>query len=365
MEIRHIRSLEEFESLHNEWDKLLKDYQHKTVFLSWEWLTAWWKNNKENKELWLLIAYENGIIFGIAPLMLTNYRRYGISIKVLQSLGYPNTDHSDFIAHNNNPEIIQMLCDHIVSQKGSNFQAIKLEELPEDSAALQIFHEAIKKIGGLVEVKTNSHYFIPTTANWEKFNKALSKNTRKNIKKRLRHAREIFDVSMTHLQGKEVTDEHLTKMFEINENGHFPDKYKSDSEKAFLKDLIARSQDKGFIEIFFINFNTNSVAFELGFNSQGVFEDWRTGYDKNFEKFAPGTLLIVNILIKMCEQENYTKLDFLRGEHEFKQQWNSEVNYFKNLTATLPNHPFTSIFLIYAPKVKEWIKKHVLHRPPD
>ena len=95
--IRHIRDLEDFEALRGQWDQLLEERPRKTVFLTWEWLTAWWKHYQENKELWLITAWVDDELVGAAPLMKTKMRKNGLSFRLLHSLGSPNCDESDFL----------------------------------------------------------------------------------------------------------------------------------------------------------------------------------------------------------------------------------------------------------------------------
>ena len=53
--VTRIGTIEQFEHLREEWNMLLSQSAEKDIFLTWEWLFAWWKNiGQYNNELWLL-----------------------------------------------------------------------------------------------------------------------------------------------------------------------------------------------------------------------------------------------------------------------------------------------------------------------
>ena len=89
--------------------------------------------NQEGKRLWLLTARQDNNLVGIAPLMLSSQKKHGMSFRLLQTLGTPNTDQSDFIALNNDPEIVMQFCNYILTQKNA-WDAIELNEHKADNS---------------------------------------------------------------------------------------------------------------------------------------------------------------------------------------------------------------------------------------
>lgn len=66
-----------------------------------------------------------------------------------------------------------------------------------------------------------------------------------------------------------------------------------------------------------------AIAFEYGFNLDGRFEDWRTGFDLTHSELAGGTLLLY-YLLKQLYSDGHYDLDFLCGEYDFKEKWLQE-----------------------------------------
>ncbi|NJN79108.1 MAG: hypothetical protein HC797_00780 [Anaerolineales bacterium] len=69
--VTRVENIQQFESLREEWNTLLFQCPDRDIFLTWEWLFAWWKNlGQHDNALWLLLIYEADKLIGIAPLML-------------------------------------------------------------------------------------------------------------------------------------------------------------------------------------------------------------------------------------------------------------------------------------------------------
>jgi CelD/BcsL family acetyltransferase involved in cellulose biosynthesis len=359
--VRHISSIEEFEGLREKWGDLVRQHEEKTAFLSWEWLYAWWKHYQGGKELWLITAWRDDTLIGIAPLMLYTVRKHGLRFRLLQTLGTPNIDQSDFIALGNDTEIIIALTDYILSQK-NKFDAINLNEFKQEASAFQIIKKRLEGAGLFAKVKTNYHFHIPIQGTWEQYLRSLSKNTRRSIEKRMRRAQETFKVSLKYYRGKDVRPEHFETIFEINKTGHFSDKYKSENERGFLRELTTTISSRHWMEVAFLLLNDRPIAYEYGFNVAGRFEDWRTGYDGEYREHAPGTLLLVLLLKEMHEHGCYYDLDFLRGEYEYKEHWKPLKRAYDSLIVIRPGQISARMALVIIPEIWLWIKKNILRR---
>jgi CelD/BcsL family acetyltransferase involved in cellulose biosynthesis len=358
--IRCVESLREFEELRKAWNLLAEAHTEQTVFLTWEWLYAWWKRNQEGKNLWLLTAYQQNELVGIAPLMLVKLKKHGMSFRLLQTLGTPNTDQSCFITLNNNPEIVMRFCEHMVAHK-DKWDAIELNEHKDEDTATHIITSFLENHGLVTKINSNLHYHIEITKPWDVFYKSLSRNMRHDIEKTIRHANEAYNINLKHFRGVDVRWEYFETLFEINKNGHFPEKYRPEKERAFHRELFETMRENNWIEIVLLYFDDKPVAYEYGFTLNGRFEDWRTGYDTNYKEQSAGKLLLILLLKELFEQ-GYQDFDFLRGEYEHKDRWKPSAQKFLNITAVQPGHIQAQIALITMPKIWKWLKIHILHK---
>jgi CelD/BcsL family acetyltransferase involved in cellulose biosynthesis len=358
--IRHIQDLKGFEGLQESWNRLLRQRTEKTVFLTWEWLYSWWKHNQEGKTLWLLTAWQEENLIGIAPLMLCHTIKHGMPFRLLQTLGTPNTDQSDFIALNDDPEIVASLCNHILSQR-KQWDAIELNEHEDEDPKTHQICNLLSDGGLILKVNSNLHHHIPITGTWDEYLKSLSKNMRRDIEKSIRHAKENHTIELKCFRGTDVNWNHFETFFEVNKNGSFSEKYESEKERAVHRELFELMSGKNWIEIVLLYLDGKPVAYEYGFNSEGRFEDWRTGYDRGYAEQAAGKVLLILLLKELFEQ-GYRDFDFLRGEYEHKDRWKPSSRKFLNIIAVRPTLLPALISLIFIPKVWQWLKTNILNK---
>ena len=354
IQLRHIQSLEEFEDLRPQWDRLLRVRTRQTVFLTWEWLTAWWKHYQGNRELWLITAWAGDDLVGAAPLMKTKMRKHGVAFRLLHSLGSPNCDESDFLARNNSPEIIRSLCDYLHAEH-HQWDALELNEFESASSACGTIRDYFNRTGYLIHDKPNHHYHIRLQTSWEAYWKKLSKNLRHNVERRLRRAQENHQVDFKHIKGGELTWSDFETIFNISTKGHFPEKYRSAQERGFHQELLKRMRGLNWIEIALLSLDGRAIAFEYGFQVDGRFEDWRTGFDLTHADLAGGTLLLYFLLQRLCN-EGYSDLDFLRGEYDFKEKWMPARREFVEMRIVQSHRLSARLALIWIPRLGHWLQ---------
>jgi CelD/BcsL family acetyltransferase involved in cellulose biosynthesis len=358
--VRHIRTLEEFEALREDWNRLWEQCGEETAFLTWEWLYAWWKHNAGSKELWLLTAWREDKLVGAAPLALVKIRKHGMRFRLLQSLGTPNADHSDFMAVKGETESTAALCGYILSQK-RKWDAVELNEHRDENPRTHEILRLLSDKGLVMNVKENLHHHIPIAGGWEDYVKTLSRNTRRDMDKRIRHVAEKREVELKRFCGVDVKWEHFETFFEVNKNGAYPQKYKSQNERAFHRELLDLTREKNWIEIFLLYLDGKPAAYEYGFNLGGRFEDWRTGYDKNYAEDSAGKILLILLLRDFFERK-YRDFDFLRGEYEHKERWKPSSRKFLNITVVKPLHLPARLALIVFPNIWHWLKANILQK---
>src|SRR5262245_21615291 len=95
--VEHIEDASRFTALAGEWDALLQRSGAATVFLTYEWLHAWWTHLGGGRRLHLLAVREDGRLTAVAPLALVPPRLLrAVPFRTLQFLG-AGTVGSDYL----------------------------------------------------------------------------------------------------------------------------------------------------------------------------------------------------------------------------------------------------------------------------
>ena len=203
IKIELITKTEALEELRTDWGNLHHQCTPHDIFLTWEWLSAWWITYQEGKALWLVTARdESDTLVGIAPLMLVTQRENGISLRILRSLGYPNSDVGGFLVREGDARTLEALCNFIVQRK-ADWDAVELNEFQSDLPATRSILEYFQAAKLNIQTKANLHYYLPIEGTWDDFFKRLSAKMRQNLKRRQRRAEEAGAILHTHVKGGE------------------------------------------------------------------------------------------------------------------------------------------------------------------
>jgi len=319
IKVKRLESVDEFEAIQEEWAQLLSQSGIEDVFLTWEWLFAWWKAFGDKYELWLLTVRENGVLIGIAPFMLSTHQKLFLKLRVLLSIGTPQCDVSGIIA--TKKEIAVSSIHEYLLQHKNRWDLFEMNALPKNAYEAETLPKLFLKSGGYRKLeKDNEHYYIPINEDWETYFNKLSKNLRRNLKRRIRRAEEHGNVTHKRYSGQNLTWDHFLTLFNINEKGSYPDLYKSQSSKVFHRSLFDLMQEKSWVQVEMLYINEEPVAFQYGYRINNKYQDWRGGYDSTYESLGPGKILMMFSLEKWFEQQ-IREVDFLRGTHDYKADW--------------------------------------------
>src|SRR6185295_10963283 len=74
LQIRVLQAGAELESLRAEWNELLVDSSADCLFLTWEWMTSWWRHLKGERLLHVIEVRDKDRLIGLAPFTVSRGR---------------------------------------------------------------------------------------------------------------------------------------------------------------------------------------------------------------------------------------------------------------------------------------------------
>lgn len=335
MNIRVVEDDAGFLSLKNDWNRLA---EHLTPFQKFDWIYKWWKCFKEGNDLRILVVEENNEIVGIAPLYLKNIRilKY-ITIKKLSFLGSDVSLYLDFL-----------ICRGPVRE--SVFQSIlyyALNSIPFDTLELTDINshyahfDLWEKYAGILNMKLNVSYKCPIIkfsgyTSYEEYRKQLSRNHKHSLKFRQNRCKKD-NAAIEYVFKKEIREEdvatvgniHIKRQKFLYEKGHkgrfshFTDIQKSN----FIKDYFCNGGIDSKLLVY-MKCNGTVISYYLIVLSNTTIFFWSTGFDNDYEAYAP-TKLLINEMVKYAFHNNYECIDFGRGGTPYKYDWANDesVNY--------------------------------------
>ncbi len=357
-QIRLIQETEAFYNLKEAWNTLLAHNPVQTIFLTWEWLYAWWLHRRGQASLRLVTAWEGESLAGIAPLMLERRRKLGFHQRVLCSLGTPDMDVAGFIVRDGAGAIYTALAGEIRRQ-AAEWDVLEVNEFDSQGGEILTLQSVFEDYA--YTRKDNIHYFLPPQKDWETYQKSLSQNARGDARRRLRRLQENFKVTFVHHRGQEINWQDMETIFALNEHGRYPHLYRSESERAFQRRLLELTSAQGWPEVFLLYLDGQAAAYRYGYTFANRFEDWRNGIDLRLSEHAAGKALLW-LTLENCLQRGIREIDFLRGDENYKARWKTEERIYTQLRFVSRTRALALLAYIWIPRLKQFIRRQLKKR---
>jgi CelD/BcsL family acetyltransferase involved in cellulose biosynthesis len=347
--IRRISDLESFTRLKQAWDVLLARCPAPNVFLTWEWSLAWWSTHADEQELWLITAWQEEVLVGIAPLMRTVRRKYGMKMRILSNLGDQDTDLGGFIVQDGERQICEAMIKYLIRCQ-SQWDLLFLTELTLGGL------ETCSLISGFEQASFhtfqihNSHCYLHIQEDWHSYLQRLSKSMRRDVVRKVRRMEKGEEFAFIRHIGNEVTWEDFLSIFQVNENGRYPHKYHSVREQKFQRELFERMAQRDWMDISFLIFGGQPVAYFYSYTYQNKYYGWRMGFDTQYEDLSVGTMLLAKV-VKDCFEREYEEIDFLRGDEGYKKRWTREKRTYTEIRVVPPDRLKALIVYIWLPRL--------------
>jgi len=345
-----IEEVNDFQSLRDCWNDLLKmNLLGDNVFLTWEWLSTWWKHFGDGRKLLLLKVKDGSEVVAIAPLMLSKYKLplFG-TIKKVEFLGVRHSDYNNFIILKNEVECLRLILDYLMNVV-TDWDWIELKEVPETSENAGYLEKLFSNMPSelrLVYRVCNICPYIPLPNSYAVLTAKLSKNMRQNINKYLRRARANHTVEFKKSDeaGFSVNEAmqvfmklHEARWAMEGKNGAFRDA----AFRDFHMEIAKIFANKGWLGLYFLLMDGNPVSAQYNFEYNEKMYYYLGGFDPSYAEYSVGNLTI-NFVLERGIRNGFLEYDMLRGDELYKRLWTN--NYRRNFEFRLIPHDLHSNF---------------------
>jgi CelD/BcsL family acetyltransferase involved in cellulose biosynthesis len=328
LKVVEIDNLSGFLALEEKWNDVLSRCDH-NVFSTWEWLTCWWKHFGKGKRLVLLLAEEDdGKIIGIAPLMYSVHKMFGLRRGKIEFIGTPDSDYNDFILAGKEDECIKLFINYLNSFS-ENWDCIDLTDIPENAKCITI----LGKMSGNLKPVHKCPY-SPLPKSYDLFLKDLSRNLRYDLRRDLRRVEKSFKVEFADYSGIQSLTDGMNIFFELHQgrwkSKGFSGVFADQKLRNFDLEIAKSFSQKGWLGLFLLKLSGNPVAALYGFKYRSKFYYYLPGFDPRYSRYGVGNLILSHVIAK-CIQERLAEFDFLRGVEAYKNRWNTLPRWNKRI----------------------------------
>ena len=355
--------LDHFVSMEDFWDRELCD-RVDDPFLSGCMVDLHWKlGQRVGFHPFMLVFLRGGRIVGFAPLMMNS--RFNLrTVSNFDQYTCP-----DFFVD----EYREVCIGKMVAFLFDRLKCVSADLTFEDESANQIVLEKVceKRNLKFSRMPQEGQAIIPVNTSLEVFQRSLSRNTRKKLK---RLNKKLDKLGSWKISCYDIDQTSIEKVWIVE---MFSWKNVLQGKKKAIKDwgieLALRGAQRGrsgegFFdsELWFLEVNDVPITYVLVLKHNQIFFLAKTSFDQRFGGASPGVFLMNDLIEKVFQERSVKKIDFFTNL-PFVKIWKPVVkkrvtikiekrSFFSNILVLVFNNRLSSRFFKFVEELK-WIKK--------
>jgi CelD/BcsL family acetyltransferase involved in cellulose biosynthesis len=323
-----------FSLLKEEWNGLLSNSRSDTIFLTWEWLEAWWRCFRHEEQLWLLLVKDaRGILVGIAPLRLTVERGIGrVPIKCLRFIGdrLAGSEYLDFIIQKGLEETVLRAIFQYLHKQHRSWDLLRLHLVPASSPTIPFLTSWAEKARQSLRKESIVCASIPLPNNWDSYLKTLRPRFRTSLRSKARNLNNNHQVTVLQPKDAGQLPAHLDAMFKLHQarwaEAGKPGSFALEHKRNFYQLIAQRFCVQGWLRFYLLMIDGELLAAQFGFAYNKVLFHLQEGTSLANPAWSVGNVLRAHV-IKQIIDEGFTEYDFLGGVTFHKENWSAVPKY--------------------------------------
>ncbi len=335
-----------FEALEPEWLELEQAGAIRNVFLTWEWMSSWWKHFGRDYALRVMAARERerGVLIGLAPLVARRRRLGPLSYRELAFIGSGRaaSDHLDFVVRpGHEQEAAPALVNELNARRGE-WDVFTLAGVSSESqAAILLLDQAPPQCVDVFDSGACPYISLPDS--WDVYrNQYIGKNLSRNIERCDRRLlREYPDqVVYRQVQREDEIEPAMTSLFRLHQrvqqaNGN-AGAFSDTRMERFHLDVASRFFRRGWLRLYVLTVAGQDISVLYCYRYRDTVSFYQTGYDLDWGSYGPGRQIIAYAVRRSIE-EGAREFDFLRGDEAYKSKWTTLARH--DVYAKIPSTP--------------------------
>lgn len=299
-----IRELADITPYFEEWDDLALEQEN--FFCTSDWILSWLEDHDDLGEPYILGAFEDDRLVGVAPLMICKQGLPGFSYRLLQFIGTGLSDYGDILATGD--DVYEAFLTHIHHHRGK-WDVCDLREINSSSETFLTLPSALRNLRmPFSTYKMFSCYHMEIgAANDEAYDIRNTFTTMKRLRNQGRISISFAGNAASINDKISYLVRFLNKRWGADDGSMFSDSRNSNFLRIACQHALASKQ----LALFSLDIDDKPIAVLLGFQFKGRFIIYSHAYDERWTKYHPGRLLLKQIIYHY--QDKVALIDFSRG----------------------------------------------------
>lgn len=324
LRVEAVSDYESFLAIEPEWNRLVHTIAPDHPFLEHMWLRTWWDAFGAGSRLRVLVARDANGTAGIAPLILTRIRMFGLPVRRLGFFYNAHVPRAGFLVARRPRDVYRAIWEHLMHAR--DWDLLQLCQLPEGSETLHEISRLAAKDCRIGLWRSQASPYIPIEGSWQDFFGALPGRQRYNLRNRLKRLQQAgpAELETVHAADTAALDTAL-RLEAMAWKGANGTAIASDHTTShFYRLLAGRAATRGWLRLHFLRCGDTHAAFDYSLAYGNRLHLLKLGYDPAFAPYSPSNLLLLRVLERAFE-ECWESYDFLGDEAEWKLRWTKQV----------------------------------------
>lgn len=332
-----IRSDAELRRLGPEWKELFQRTGCDNLFLSFEWLSAWWFHLGQGYQLFIVaIRDDEGRLAALAPLYIS-FQIGPLRIRRLGFLGdkLVGSDYLDLIVDVAcYAAAVDCICACILGCR-QQWDYIQLSDIRADSIAATQFRRTMEGHGLSATMAFSSvcpYEVLPRST--EEYSAKLTSGFRKSLRyyaRTLQREGHVEFLTVDHAPDLQGAFDDLRRLHRARfETRRASSAFLQPQAEEFHRAALLSLAEGGWARIHLLKLRGKCIAASYELSSGQRLFFYQTGIDPDYSRFSVGQLLI-QFTIERAIQNSCAEFDFLRGNEAYKSKWARDIRKVYNL----------------------------------
>jgi CelD/BcsL family acetyltransferase involved in cellulose biosynthesis len=366
MTIRLVTTKNDFLALRSGWNDLLSRSRADTVFLTWEWLTAWWTAYAQplDELRILVVTTADERLVALFPFYCTHVDTFPFGrLHILKLIGdgSGDSDYLDAIIESGYEEqALEEVWRCLSSRQHGSWDVVQLSRVPRGSRVVQWFTSRCREDRLLYRTEIIPGAMASLPSSWNEYLNQLRPRFRTKVRSTLRRLEGHYGVQLYSVCTEETLNDRLDTFFDLHAkrwrtrglNGVFIDIDKRRFYRLFASEFL--KQD--WLAFDFLALNGRTVACQMCLRYKGTEFSLQEAFDPEFGRDSAGIGLRAMVL-KNAIEKGICSYDFLVGIGRHKTQWSAKARYRDTLI--FGPRTLRAVVFLRGPDLAEAIKQHL------
>ena len=351
-----------------DWNRLLSQSSSDTIFLTWEWVEAWWNTYSRGRSPFVLSAWEGSELVGIAPLYSDTSRQWSRRWTHLRLIGDDSAD-SDYLdcftKRGQEREIMAEFLEFL-DEVPDRWDWIHLEGVPRDSDCLAAIGECAAKRDWKLAYEDIPCASLQLPDHWEKYLNTLRPRIRTKVRSSLAYFDRRLGLTPSECSLAGEIDAWLGQLFDLHgrrwATSNRPGVFREEKKRSFYRRVSCATVQKGWLAFHRLAWGDRTLALQYGFRYHGHYYVLQEGYDPSFRTLRPATALRAWILRDNIAR-GLSEYDFLAGTARHKLDWGAGLKVCRQVV--LARKPAAAWISVSAPTLSRLWRERVRRVIPE